>query len=311
MGLTINEALTLDASGEKLLTGSSDLTLKKSLVISNGKITSTSGTISFDSTASLGAAGTIDIQGGELHVNGNVSVDGGTLTLADSSKLKLNSDVTVTSNMALSFGTLEMNNKNLTFTASQQGADLTLKKAFTLDNSSTLQMNGADLTFAETATIKGLLEPSGGTMKFQKGGSVSGTVNSKNSTLALETANLAFTGTGKLLTNSSTTITGANFLNLSQGATLEAAGSLKMDGFSTGSSTILKINADTTITSNSPFTVGSVLLAGNTLTLGSATTVLPIENSAPAEGESAGIFEGKNAVGIVELERLEARRIFF
>ncbi|MCS5551714.1 MAG: hypothetical protein NZ878_00290, partial [SAR324 cluster bacterium] len=65
MGLTINDALTLDASGEKLLTGSSDLTLNDTLVISNGKLTSTSGTISFDSTVGLGAAGTIDIQGGE------------------------------------------------------------------------------------------------------------------------------------------------------------------------------------------------------------------------------------------------------
>ncbi|MCS5551872.1 MAG: hypothetical protein NZ878_01090, partial [SAR324 cluster bacterium] len=290
-GLTINDALTLDASGEKLLTGSSDLTLNDSLVISNGTLTSTSGTLSFDSTASLGAAGTIDIQGGELQVNGNISVAGGTLTLDDSSKLKLNNGVTVTSNKALSFGTLEMNNRNLTFTASS-GADLTLKKAFTLDNSSTLQMNGADLTFAETATIKGLLEPSGGELKFQKGGSVSGTVNSKNSTLALQTANLVFTGI--LQTNASTTMTGANWLNLSNG-TLEVAGSLTLDDASTGSSTVLKINADTTITRDSPFTVGSVQLAGNTLTLGSAATDLTIDNSAPAEGESAGTFKMQEA----------------
>ena len=121
-----------------------------------------------------------------------------------------------------------------------------------------------------------------------------GNLNIKDSTLALQTANLSFLGTGKLLTNAGTTITGANFLNLSQGATLEAAGSLKLDGFSTGSSTILKINADTTITSNSPFTVGSVLLAGNTLTLGSATTDLAMENSAPA-GESAGTFKMQEA----------------
>ena len=118
--------------------------------------------------------------------------------------MKLNNDITVASNTALSFGTLDTNNKNLTFTASQ-GADLTLKKSFTLNSSSTLQMNGADLTFAEAATIEGLLEPSGGTLKFQKGGSVSGTVNSKNSALALQTANLVFTGI--LQTNASTTMT--------------------------------------------------------------------------------------------------------
>ena len=154
-------------------------------------------------------------------------------------------------------------------------------------------MNRANLTFAETATIKGLLEPSGGTLKFQKGGSVSGTVNSKNSSLALQTSNLIFTG--KLQTNANTAITGANLLNLSQGATLEVAGSLTLDDAKTGSSTILKINADTTITRDSPFTVGSVLLAGNTLTLGSAATDLIIDNSAPAEGESAGTFKMQEA----------------
>ena len=54
MGLTINEALTLDASGEQLLTGTNDLTLNGALAISNGKLTSASGTVSFGSTASLG-----------------------------------------------------------------------------------------------------------------------------------------------------------------------------------------------------------------------------------------------------------------
>ena len=57
----------------------------------------------------------------------NISVDGGTLNITDAT-LKLNKDVTVTSNTAFIFGTLDMNNKNLTFSGSQ-GADLTLKKA--------------------------------------------------------------------------------------------------------------------------------------------------------------------------------------
>ena len=91
------------------------------------------------------------MQGGELHVNGNTSVDGGTLNITDAT-LKLNKDVTVTSNTALKFGTLDMNNKSLTFSGSQ-GADLTLKKAFNLNSASTLQMSDADLTFAESATI--------------------------------------------------------------------------------------------------------------------------------------------------------------
>ena len=116
MGLTINEALTLDASGEQLLTGNSDLTLNGALVISNGKLTSASGTITFDSTASLASPGTMLVQGGELHVKGNVSVDGITLSLADASTLKLINDVNFNSNTPLIFGTLDMNNMSLTFT---------------------------------------------------------------------------------------------------------------------------------------------------------------------------------------------------
>ena len=100
------------------------------------------------------------MQGGELNVKGNISVDSGTLNLAEASTFKLNKDVIVTSNTPLIFGNLDMNNKNLTFSGSQ-GADLTLKKAFNLNSASTLKMSNADLTFAEAATIVGILEPSG------------------------------------------------------------------------------------------------------------------------------------------------------
>ena len=291
MATTINDPFTLDASGEQLLTGASDLTLNNQLELVAGKLSSQSGVISFGSTVNLGSAGTIDIQGGELKLSDNISITGGTLTLAETSELNLINDVTISSNRALSFGTLEMNNRNLTVTATE-GADLTLKKAFTLNNGSTLQMSGADLSFAETATIAGILEPSGGRLTFQKGGSVSGTVNSKNSTLALQTANLVFSGL--LQTNGSTGLSGANWLNLSNGR-LETAGSLTLDDVATSNGTVLKLTADTTISRDSLFTLGSVNLAGNSLTLGSATTDLTINNSAPTEGESAGTFKIQEA----------------
>jgi len=153
-------------------------------------------------------------------------------------------------------------------------------------------MNGADLTMIEFATILGVLEPSGGTLLFSKGGSVSGTVNSKNSTLSLQTANLVFTGL--LQTNGSTTLNGASWLNLSNG-TLEVEGSLTLDDVTTSNSTVLKLTDHTTISRNSSFTVGSVDLSGKTLTLGSTDTDLTIENSAPTEGGSAGTFQMQGA----------------
>jgi len=291
MAMTINDPLTLDASSEQLLTGANALSLNNHLDISAGKLSSTSGIISFGSTASLGSAGTIDIQGGELHLSDNISVTSGTLTVSDTSKLSLQNDVTVSTNTPMSVGTLEMNDNNFNISATQ-GADLTIKKAFSLDNGSTLQMNGADLTMTEYATISGILEPSGGTLLFSKGGSVSGTVNSKNSTLSLQTANLVFTGL--LQTNGSTTLSGASLLNLSNG-TLEVEGSLTLDDVTTSNSTALELTDHTTISRDSSFTVGSVDLSGKTLTLGSTNTDLTIENSAPTEGGSAGTFQMQGA----------------
>jgi hypothetical protein len=184
-----------------------------------------------------------------------------------------------------------MNNHNLTVNTTEN-AGLSVKKAFTLNNASTLQMNGADLTFSETAVIAGVLEPSGGRLTFQKGGSVSGTLNSKNSTLALQTTDLVFTGL--LQTNASTTLDGANLLNLSD-AKLDVEGSLTLDDVTTSSSTELKLYADTTINKNAPFTLRSVDLTSNILTLGTADTDLTINNSTPAEGGSAGTFKIQDA----------------
>ncbi|MDG2064226.1 MAG: hypothetical protein P8L36_04460, partial [SAR324 cluster bacterium] len=291
MSMSINEPLILDNAGEQILTGTSGLTLNDSLAISAGKLSSQSGLISLGSTVNLGAGGIINMQGGELQLSDNLSVVGGNLILDDQVKLNLNNDVSISSNRPLSIGTLEMNNHNLTVNTTEN-AGLSVKKAFTLNNASTLQMNGADLTFSETAVIGGVLEPSGGRLTFQKGGSVSGTLNSKNSTLALQTTDLVFTGL--LQTNASTTLDGANLLNLSD-AKLDVEGSLTLDDVTTSSSTELKLYADTTINKNAPFTLRSVDLTSNILTLGTADTDLTINNSTPAEGGSAGTFKIQDA----------------
>ena len=63
----------------------------------------------------------------------------------------------------------------------------------------------------------------------------------------------------------------------------------------TSSSTELKLYADTTINKNAPFTLRSVDLTSNILTLGTADTDLTINNSTPAEGGSAGTFKIQDA----------------
>ena len=100
--------------------------------------------------------------------------------------------------------------------------------------------------------------------------------------------------TGFLRTNEDTFFTGANFLNLSEG-TLKVGGSLTIDDVITSNNTVLELYSDTVIFRESIFTLGSVNLKGNILTLGSPTTDLIIENPSPVEGKNEGIFQMQSA----------------
>ena len=90
---------------------------------------------------------------------------------------------------------------------------------------------------------------------------------------------------GTLKTDNATTLTlNNNALNLSggqaaNGGVLETSGALTLDGITFDEKTTIKLNADTTLTSNAALTVKRVELGTHFLSLGSATTDLTISDN--------------------------------
>ncbi|MDP7158861.1 MAG: hypothetical protein QF922_11690, partial [SAR324 cluster bacterium] len=261
--LNIFEPLALETAGEQLVAGSSNLHLRETLRIESGELSSSGGTVTLDTSASLGDSGVLDLQGSVLELSGSLNVDNGTLN-AVTATVRLLDNITFSSNNALSLGTLEMSGNALSLGSSS--TDLSIENSLSLDNGTALNTGAADLTLVAPANVRGALQSSGGTLTFREGGAIAGVLNADNSSLALTTENLAVTGL--LQTNGGTTLTGADFLNLS-GGTLEVAEGLTLDGVTTDKQTTLRLSADTTLVRDSPFTVGRVELDNHTLTLGS------------------------------------------
>jgi len=120
--LTVENAITIDASGEGILTGEADLILLSSLTMSQGLLGST---------------------GGTWVLSKDFLKSGGTLTISQTD-LALAGNSTLTSDVALSFVTLNLNNFKLTLGSST--SDLTVENAITIDASTEgISTGGADL----------------------------------------------------------------------------------------------------------------------------------------------------------------------
>jgi len=124
MAMTINDPLTLDATGEKIVTGAADLTLNGGISVTSGTLSSTGGTLSLPVGATL-ANGLLDSTGGDWGLGGDFVKSSGTLTISQTD-FKLVGHSTLTSDVALSFVTLNLNNFTLTLGSST--SDLTVIK---------------------------------------------------------------------------------------------------------------------------------------------------------------------------------------
>ena len=142
--LTVVDNITIDSSGEGILTGEADLILMSVLTMSQGLLGSTGGTWEF---------------------NGNFKKTGGTLSITETN-LTLTNNITLTSDVALSFVTLNLN--DFTLTLGSKTSDLTVINAITIDASTEgISTGEADLILMSALTMSaGLLESSGGTIKF-------------------------------------------------------------------------------------------------------------------------------------------------
>jgi hypothetical protein len=106
-GLSIAQLVTLDAAGEKILTGDADLSLNGGISVTAGTLSSTGGTLSLPGGATL-ANGLLDSTGGDWVLGGDFVKSSGTLTISQTN-LALSGNSKLTSDEALSFVNLELN----------------------------------------------------------------------------------------------------------------------------------------------------------------------------------------------------------
>ena len=82
-GLTVGQAVTLDAATEQIISGNADLSLSGGITVSNGTLSSTGGTLSA-SSFSIGAAAKVNILGGTLILPaGGTAVSGAAITTSN------------------------------------------------------------------------------------------------------------------------------------------------------------------------------------------------------------------------------------
>ncbi|HIB70087.1 MAG TPA: hypothetical protein EYO34_00895, partial [Candidatus Marinimicrobia bacterium] len=220
---------------------------------------------------------------GKLVMEGSLTKTGGTINTTEAT-LKLEENISITSNDELIFKELDLN--RFTLSLGSATSNLTVSNAVTMDDPGD-QINAGYATL----TLTGGLTLSGGTLATDDGtislGNVStviaeGILDASGGTLELN-AGLSVTGT--LKTDSNTLLTlNNNALDLSggqaaTGGVLEASGMLNLDGITLDDKSTIKINADTTITSATPLTVKTVDLGTHFLMLGSETTALTIADS--------------------------------
>jgi len=111
------------------LTGGADLLLS-ALSLSAGDVTSTGGIVSLSGGGQLSGTGKLDVSGSTWVLGGDFVKSSGTLTISQTN-LALSDNITLTSDEALSFVTLNLNDFKLTLGSST--SDLTVENAITID----------------------------------------------------------------------------------------------------------------------------------------------------------------------------------
>ncbi|MBF0286917.1 MAG: S8 family serine peptidase, partial [SAR324 cluster bacterium] len=163
--VTAANAVTLDNSNEKIITGSADFTFSAATTMTSGQITSSSGTLTFSEGGTI-SGGTLDITGSELVLGNSFNTTNATVTTDSSTSLKITSDLTLTHDTSLAIGSVDLNNYALTLGG--QTTDLTINDAITINSSSEkIITNASDLTLSSSLTMsEGQITSTGGTLIF-------------------------------------------------------------------------------------------------------------------------------------------------
>ncbi|MEC8189146.1 MAG: hypothetical protein VX059_10205, partial [SAR324 cluster bacterium] len=195
----INNALTLDEAGEKLISGPADVEFTELLSISNGELSSSGGEIRFDKG--------LDLSGGKVQIlNSNIifgSEPGNEVSLvqtgtaatfdAGSSSLQLLQNLTLQSSSELVFQSLDLNSRELTL--ANETSDLSLKNQLILDEASEKIITGTvDLKLEGGIQMSaGEITSTGGTLALSE---TSPNLFQNDAVLELLNTNLESAGSG-------------------------------------------------------------------------------------------------------------------
>jgi len=314
--LTVQNTITIDSSGEGLLTGEADLILLSSLNMSQGLLGST---------------------GGTWVLIKDFLKSGGTLTISQTD-LELKDSIKLTSDQALSFVFVTLNLNNFTLTLGSSTSDLTVENAITIDASTEGILTGeADLILLSSLNMsQGLLGSTGGTWVLIKDFLKSGgtltisqtdlelkdsikltsdealsfvTLNLNDFTLTLgsSTSDLTVqnditidtstegisTGEADLILNSALTMS-YGLLDSTGGTWVLGGDFVKSSGTLTTSQTNLELaGSSITLTSDEGLSFVNLNLNDYALTLGSSTSDLTVQNAITIDASTEGIFTGE------------------
>ena len=128
--LTVINAITIDATTEGISTVEADLTVEGDFTLAQGKLESTSGKLIFRQGGTQSGSSEFDLGVSTLVLGAGYTKSDGNL-LSSAATLDLLVDLAITSDSALSFNQLDLN--NLTLTLGSESSDLQVSSALILD----------------------------------------------------------------------------------------------------------------------------------------------------------------------------------
>jgi len=165
--LVLSDTLSLQDTDAFLNTGNADLTVEGDVTLANGKLKSDNGTLILTNGGTQSGSFEFDLGASILSLGAGYTKSGGNL-LSSSATLDLLVDLAITSDSALSFNQLNLN--NLTLTLGSESSDLQVSSALILDNSNERVMTGAaDFVSLGSLDISdGGVISTGGAINFQE-----------------------------------------------------------------------------------------------------------------------------------------------
>ncbi len=276
-GLSIAQPVTLDAAGEKIVTGAADLSLNGGISVTAGTLSSTGGTLSLPGGATLASGASFSTSNTTLNLGGSLAV-ADTWTSTNTSISLTTDNASLSSTVPLSLASLQTNGHD--FELASATSDLTITEGVTIrypaGGGPTINSGEADLTLNGSVNVPdGGILSSGGTVTFGTGSSgASFTDNSgmmlEDTTLVLQTAldlpYLQLSGTSSFQTN-------GNTLNLKY-LEIGVQNELDFTNVVTDNESELFLIGNSAITKTGALVFKQIVNRGYTLTLNPAITSL-------------------------------------